>query len=334
LAVVLGSGWLLGIVALLMVGQPVGHVATWGRLLARYGFALPGGVLAALGLRQQARRTMGSRMLDQAKIPLRATGVSLGVFAALAALHPLADSIGFPSSSLFTACGLGLTVSIVWALTVVQREIEHWIEDVERSQALSTDRERISRDLHDGTIQAIYAAGLMLEGVMHLIPEDPDAAQVQLSRTMSSLNQTIQDIRRYIFDLRGNLPTANLETGLNQLLRDFRINTLLETELDVIGEEPRLLRAEQRNHIFQVVREALSNVARHARARKVEVELAFREDHLYLRIADDGIGLGQGPIDGGQGLRNMQERMRLLDGTMNIDSPPGRGVEIALVVPY
>lgn len=333
-AVLVGSGWLLGLVALLLLGLSAAQVSAWGDVLARYGFALPGGMLSALGLRQQARRTMHSAMLQRAKGPLRAAGVTLGVFGALAGLQALAEAILFPISILYAACGLSLTVTIVWALSVVQREIERWVEDVEKSQALSTDRERISRELHDGTIQAIYAAGLMLEGVMQAIQEDPKGAQEQLSRTMASLNQAIQDIRRYIFNLRGDLPSADLESGLEQLLEDFRINTLIEATLTIDGEKPRPMRVEQRNHIFQVVREALSNTARHARARKVAVALVFGANRLHLHIADDGVGFGHEPICEGQGLRNIQERTRLLDGVLDIDGDSGHGVEITLVVPY
>jgi signal transduction histidine kinase len=174
----------------------------------------------------------------------------------------------------------------------------------------------------------------MLEGVMQLMPNDPAAAQEQLSHVMRSLNQAIQDIRRYIFDLRGKMPEADLQTGLEQLLRDFRVNTLLETELTVHGDGARPLRGERRGHVFQIVREALSNTARHARARKVAVDLAFRPDSLQLRIADDGVGLDQNNVGTGQGLRNIRERVRLLEGQLDIDSAPGEGVTMTLTVPY
>jgi signal transduction histidine kinase len=151
---------------------------------------------------------------------------------------------------------------------------------------------------------------------------------------MRSLNQAIQDIRRYIFDLRGKVPEADLQTGLEQLLRDFRVNTLLETQLSIHGDDSRPLRVERRGHVFQIVREALSNTARHAQARKVEVDLAFRTDSLQLRIADDGVGLDQDNTGTGQGLRNIRERVRLLEGKLDIESVPGEGVALTLTVPY
>lgn len=329
-----GSGWLLSLLVLLLLDQAPLRVATWGEDLAAVGFALPGGLLATWGLRREAYRTMDLQMLRRVKLPLRITGVTLGVFGVSLSLETLAGTVDFPFTILYTLYGITLTVSITWALNVVQSEIERWIEGVEQTQALVADRERISRELHDGIIQAIYAAGLMLEGVAQTIREDPELAETQLSRAMVSLNQTIQDIRRYIFNLRGKVPEADLQVGLEQLLRDFRINTLLETELRVNGEEKRPLRTEQRGHIFQIVREALSNTARHARARKVQVEVTFQPDCLSMLIADDGVGMGRIPIRGGQGLRNIQERVRLLGGEFEIDSAPGEGVTLTLTVPY
>jgi two-component system sensor histidine kinase DevS len=222
----------------------------------------------------------------------------------------------------------------VRALGVVMSEIELWLESVEQRQALSRDRERIGRELHDGIIQSIYAAGLILEGARHSIPGEPDVARAQLTRAIESLNQTIQDIRRYIFDLRGEMPDDDLETGLSRMLKDFRVNTLLETEFIVEGEDKVRLGAERRQHIFQIVREALTNVARHAQARQVEVHLRYGANALQLRISDDGVGLSGLSTNKGYGLRNIRERARLLDGMLDIDTASNKGMTLILTVPY
>ena len=334
LAALLPVGWAVGTVAILIAGVPVTEVVDGARIAARYGLALPGGLLAALGLRRQALRTSEPRLPASVKAPLQVAGICLGVLGLLFGLQTPADLLSFPLSPLYASCGVGITWGLVRALNLVQLEIERWIEGVEQTQALMADRERISRELHDGIIQSIYAAGLMLEGVMQTIPEDPAAARSQLSHAMLSLNQTIQDIRRYIFNLRGEMPEADLEEGLEALLQDFRVNTLLETRLVVDGEEAHPLGAEERGHVFQIVREALSNVARHAQARRVEVHVSYGEDALRLRIADDGVGLVSTAVRGGQGLRNIRERARLLGGTLDIDSAPGKGVTVTLTVPY
>jgi len=130
------------------------------------------------------------------------------------------------------------------------------------------------------------------------------------------------------------LPHDDLETGLSKMIKDFRINTLLETEFIVEGEDTRPLRAERRQHIFQIAREALTNAARHAQARRVEVRLRYGVNALQIRISDDGIGLPALPLNKGQGLRNIRERARMLDGMLDIDTAPNKGMTLIITVPY
>lgn len=341
--------WSAGLVAALLSGIAVERVCLVGEIAARYGMAFPGGLIAAWGLRRQAYHTLGPERLALIKPPVRVARVALGAFAIFGGLiGPAADFFparwfnqevllqitGVPIAFLRGVCGVVVTYGIVRALSTFLRQIQLWVESVEQRQALTSERERIGRELHDGIIQSIYAAGLVLEGASHSIPDEPDAAQSQLTRAIGSLNQTIQDIRRYIFDLRGEMPEDDLETGLRKMLRDFRINTLLEINFSVEGEDARTLGSERRQHIFQIAREALSNAARHAQARRVNVSLKHGANALQLRISDDGIGLTALPIDKGHGLRNIRERARLVDGMLDIDSAPNQGVTLILTVPY
>jgi two-component system sensor histidine kinase UhpB len=174
----------------------------------------------------------------------------------------------------------------------------------------------------------------MLENARHNISDKPKSAQNQLTRAIDSLNQIIQDIRRYIFDLRGEMPEDDLETGLRKMLKDFRVNTLLEIDFSVEGKDARKLGVERRQHVFQIVREALANAARHAQAKRVEVSLKHGTSAMQLHISDDGVGLSTQSIDKGHGLRNLRERTRLLEGTLDIDSAPNEGVTLILTVPY
>jgi signal transduction histidine kinase len=341
--------WLIGLAIARLDGVPSERIQIGGEIAARYGLALPGGLLGAWGLRRQAYRTIEPERLPLVKPHMRVTGLALGFFALFgglfvpaAAFFPanwlnqqaLLEVTGIPISLLRGLCGIAITYGVVRALGAVLSDIELWLESVERVQALARERERIGRELHDGIIQSIYAAGLMLEGAQHNISHEPEAAHTQLTRAIRSLNQTIQDIRRYIFDLRGEMLHDDLETGLNKMLRDFRVNTLLQTEFRVEGEETRPLGAERRQHVFQIAREALTNSARHAQARQVEVHVRHGVNALQLRISDDGIGLSALPIDKGQGLRNIRERARLLDGMLDIDTAPNKGMTLILTVPY
>ncbi len=341
--------WLTGLVVARLAHVPAEQVWRGGEIAARYGLALPGGLLGAWGLRRQTYRTIEPERLPQVKPSLRFTWFALGFFALFGGLigpaapffpaswlnqEALLRALGIPISLFRGLCGIAITYGIVRALSVILGEIELWLESVERRQSLARERERIGRELHDGIIQSIYAAGLTLEGSRHSIPDEPEMARAQLTRAIGSLNQTIQDIRRYIFDLRGEMPHDDLEVGLSKILRDFRVNTLLETEFAVEGEDTRMLGAERRQHIFQIAREALTNVARHAQARRVEVHLRYGISALQLRISDDGVGLSALPINGGHGLRNIRERARLIDGLLDIDTAPNKGMTLILTVPY
>ncbi len=339
--------WPLAILALSLVGLAAAvarvgaeRAAPWADVAARFGLALPGGLLALRSYRRPIPPG-APPVFRTAERSLRRVSIALVAFGLLAgALHPTFSLLGHRTpavlspvlSALLTLSGSVILSGLIQTLNTVQTRVEEWLEEVRQAQALAADRERISRELHDGIIQSIYAAGLMLEGVQATIPEDPAAAQAQLNRVLQSLNRTIQDIRRYIFNLQGGFPPSDLVGELEALLQDFRINTLLETRFTVSGEE-RAVSAEQRQHILQIVREALANVARHAHARRVDVRLTYNIRTLQLRIADDGVGFGMTPTVTGQGLRNIRERARLLDGTLDIDSAPGQGVTITLTVP-
>ncbi len=320
-------------------------VTEMAQTLLRYGLAFPGGVITAIGLHRQSDLTLQRDWRQRIRRYLHLIEAMLGAFGVLSlilvapakfflAAYLNRDLLApFPWEWLWVLVGVGLTWGLIRALTVVQEAIEQWIEGVERLQALAVDRERIGRELHDGIIQSIYASGLLLESVLPIIPNDPGRAQAQLGRVMDNLNETIQDIRRYIFDLRSDMPDADLPSGVERLLRDFRINTLLETTLQVTGTPVEILSMERRRHVFQIVREALANTARHAKAQWVSIQLDYKSDVLDVTIADDGIGMETLLVSKGYGLRNIRERARLLDGTLRIESAPGEGVTLHLTVP-
>ena len=341
--------WLAGMVGFRLAGVPVERIWLGGEIAARYGLVLPAGLAGAWGLRRQTYRTIVREQLPLVKPHLRVAGIALGFFSLFGGLigpaapffpanwfneELLLQATGIPVSIFRGLCGIGMTYGVARALSVVWGELQTWLESMERMQALSRERERIGRELHDGTIQSIYAAGLMLEGARYSMASEPASARAQLTRAIESLNQTIKDIRRYIFDLRGEMPDDNLEAGLRKILKDFRINTLLETEFIVEGERARV-GPERRQHIFQIARETLTNVARHAQARRVEVSLCYGANELELSMSDDGIGLTALPINGrGQGMRNIRERTRLLDGALDMHTAPNEGLTLTLTVPY
>ncbi len=345
--VILCGAWLIPYSLLLVAFRPMlATVVPIAVMVLRVLVAFPGGILTAIGLRRQSYQSLDGTLRRRIRPDLRLIEISMGAFGMLNLLliPPIATSLLRHLNSelvdmlqagwAWTLVGVGITFGLGRSLTTIQSEIEQWLEGVERLQALAEDRERIGRELHDGIIQSIYATGLLLESVQSSIVRDPERAQAQLGRVMDSLNATIQDIRRYIFDLRSDMADDDLGTGIERLLRDFHINTLLETEFEVSGNVKPINSLARRRHIFQIAREALTNTAKHAQARWVKVRLDYGEDMLVLTISDDGIGMEKLLISKGYGLRNIRERARLIDGTLRIESAPGAGVTYHLTVPY
>ncbi len=346
---VLFLGWGLALIVMSASGVPRGRVTVIGEIAARYGFVLPGGLLGAWALRHEMYRTIEPARWRLVKPPLRIGGLGLATFALFGGLigpagpffpanlineDLLLNSTGVPIALPRSLSGVAITLSMVQTLSAILNEIEMWLESVERMHALVDERERIGRELHDGIIQSIYASGLILEGARQNIGGDPGRARDQLTQAIENLNKTIQDIRRYIFDLRGELPQDDLRTGLRKILKDFRVNTLLEIEFDVSGDGARQFDAERRQHVFQIAREALTNVARHAHARTVRVHLEYGPSALQLTISDDGVGLSGLPDTNGHGLRNIRERVRLLNGMLDIQTAADEGLSLVLTVPY
>jgi len=317
---------------------------------SRYLLAFPGALLAGIGLFRQARQM---RLLDLRRIASYFTGAALafsvyalfgGLIVPAAPIFPanllnytlLANAIQIPAPVFRSICGLAMAYFLTRSLEVFQIETDRRLAQMERAQILAADRERIGRELHDGIVQNIYAAGLGLEEAYHLATEDAVEAQRQIRAVMHSLNKTIQDIRRYIFDLRVAEQSRALETILENLVRDLRLETLLDVRLEVNGKRCCWLESDRAAHITQIAREALSNVVQHSDATQVTVTLSYLGSATQLTVIDNGRGMAQNPTSRdhhGQGIANMRNRALLLGGELSLDSQPGKGSRLQLTLP-
>jgi len=191
---------------------------------------------------------------------------------------------------------------------------------------LTDDRERIARDLHDTVIQRLFATGLSLQATTRLVRADPDAAVSRIETAVDDLDLTVKHIRSAIFGL---VSTRTMEDGLRG-----RVLSLTREAAAALGFEPRVLfdgavdsgvTPVIAGELVATLREALSNVARHARASRVEVEVRVRDEHVVLRVADDGVGPPSPDAPMGNGLRNMAARAERFDGEFQLrpGSPSG-----------
>jgi two-component system, NarL family, sensor histidine kinase DevS len=205
-----------------------------------------------------------------------------------------------------------------------------------RRLAVLEERERIGMDLHDGIIQSIYGVGLALENARMLLRENPKVAGDILQKAMEDLNHTIRDIRSYILDLRPRqLQGESLIEGLGRLVLEFRQNTKVEVSLAVPKEPLSDLPQMHAMSLFHICQEALANIAKHANASKVTIDIWTTSDRVLLEVSDDGQGfeLDKTSKTVGHGLANMQTRVQNVGGDVDITTSSGEGTSILAWVP-
>ncbi|MFQ5848020.1 MAG: ATP-binding protein [Candidatus Methylomirabilales bacterium] len=204
-----------------------------------------------------------------------------------------------------------------------------------RELARLEERERIGQDLHDGIIQSIYATGLGLEECLKLVGGVPQEVGPKLMEAIQSLNVVIRDVRNYVVGLQPEeLHGRGLSGALADLSRGLVLNALLNAELEVEPGTDEALSPDQAANLFQISREALTNVVKHAGASQVILTLRRADGVVCLAVEDDGAGFDPDLWGGGgQGLRNMGERARRLGGSLSVESAPGRGTRIRVEIP-
>ncbi len=197
--------------------------------------------------------------------------------------------------------------------------------------AVLDDRARIARDLHDGIIQSLFAASMVLSQVREVEqPSSPTRGQlVRLERLIGS---SIDDLRRYVRDLTPPaVSNADLGTLVRQLVREFQERTGIRCRVSL---DPRALATVQGGavDIVQIIRESLSNIARHASASSCAVKLRRDGDRTTLEIRDDERGLHPGKRRG-FGLKNIMSRARFLGGEAAVTGEPGAGTVVRVILP-
>jgi signal transduction histidine kinase len=184
--------------------------------------------------------------------------------------------------------------------------------------ALYADRDRIARDLHDQVIQRLFAAGMSLES---LVRQVPPAAQPRLHRAVDDLDQSIRDIRGTIYALQSP-PTAGpgLRQRLVRVAEEAVTGSGLRLDLSSAGPVDTTVPPEVAEHAAAVLREAVTNVVRHAGASTVTVAVAV-DDRFHLDVTDDGVGLAPGGRR--SGLANLAGRAAELGGRLRTGPGPG-----------
>jgi signal transduction histidine kinase len=337
------------------IGPALGEIGAplaVGDVVARLFIALPGSLLVAYGLYRTSHLVApvaGARVVAA----LRVATVGFGTYAVLGGLISLPapfppasilngsvvlETIGVPVEVLRSIAGLVIAVAMIRSLELFEIETDRILAEARGRELLLRERERIGRDLHDGVIQAIYAAGLHLEQASADVDVE---ARGRIGTVMGELNRITGDIRSTIFDLRsGELESRDAEAIVLAVADELQAHTLVELEVGSEGLFRPRLTPDQADQLRNIVTEAFSNILRHARASRVSVRMFCTRRRFRLEIRDDGSGYDPGVVPAArgrrgraQGLANIRRRAEILEAELEIESAPGQGTHLSLTMP-
>lgn len=343
--------------------------------LARYFLAVPGGILAGLGLRKRAQqvekegRTEIARRFRWAALGFGLYGVTQ-IFVGPIDMFPanvinsavFVGFAGFPVQLVRAAMAALITVNLIRAIQVVDREREEQLlsaqqerlealeqvrRDLEERETLrrellrhtviaqEEERGRIARELHDETAQFLTALSLNLATLKNLLPGDTQTRDL-IDNLQSQTRQMSQGIYRLVHDLRpAQLDDLGLVPALQYLAEEEYRRAGLQVDLKIEGQRQRLDPLVE-TVFFRVAQEALTNVIRHAQCEQASVKLAFDPEKVTLHVRDKGVGIKFNITEStarGWGLEGMRERVESVEGQLQISSPVSGGTIVEVIIP-
>lgn len=204
----------------------------------------------------------------------------------------------------------------------------------QRLSEAAEEKVRLGRDLHDGIIQSLYAAGLMIESARAVAASDSQEADRRLAQCRERLNLTIRDVRAYIAGLAPEqVRQASFTQAVEVIAEELSAGRDVEFDFRIDDTAPNLLSGEQTTEALQIVREAISNSLRHGNAKHVTVRLHSSDGAVSLLVQDDGHGFDSAAARTGYGLRNMQARAEQHGGALRVESTIGSGTRVVLTLP-
>lgn len=214
----------------------------------------------------------------------------------------------------------------------------------ERTKLISKEEEvrrQLARDLHDGPAQALAAITMNVEFIKRLLERDPSRVIEELDKLGALAKRTTHEVRTMLFELRPLvLETQGLRVTLEQYLERFQSNSNgTSIVLDAKDAEDVSLDTQTEGTLFNIVQEAINNALKHAKAKHIWVRLKREGNLLTTTVQDDGVGFDLSKVmqsyekRGSFGLLNIDERARLVGGAAEMNSAPGQGTTVRVVVP-
>ena len=302
---------------------------------------------AALGDRDQSardRRVLDTLQVSNAiSVPWRAGEERLGVIAAYDSLHPG----GFTHEDAWVLQIIGLAAGLVWQLKRAEAQLGKTVERLQKvdsarqlllrnlSTAVDRAQKRFATQLHDDALQKLTAAELGLERAARPLDGTPESTAFDDTRSL--LADVEEALRKLLFDVRP--PALESPRGLEETIRD-RVGLLtahagVEVDIEIsLPDEPRY---EIKSLVYRQIAEALTNIEKHAAAKRVSLRMRMEDDGIYCAITDDGIGFivsERNHLPGHLGLLALNERALLAGGWCKISSEPRAGTIVEFWVPF
>ncbi len=217
----------------------------------------------------------------------------------------------------------------------LRRKLQKQKIQLEKELAVEQERIRMARELHDGL-------GSMLSGIKHSFTAIKNEAhldndeQQKFDYTIDKLDDSIKDLRAISHTMfSAELLEEGLEAAIKNYCNSISITAKLPVAFESIYQQPSGLNGEQAFHIFRVVQELVQNIIKHAKATEVVVQLSYNSGMLSVTVEDNGIGFDIHKVKqhDGIGLKNVESRVKMLHGKMDVQSHPGKGTSVFIEVP-
>ena len=218
----------------------------------------------------------------------------------------------------------------------LEREIDHRLQiekslrQSEREQAITTERNRLARELHDSVTHSLFLSAALAETLPRVWEQNPERARQAMADLQDLTRGALSEMRTMLLELR---PEALAEQRLELLLRQLTDGMMARTKMDVIttleGDYP--LPNDVKIGLYRITQEALTNIAKHAQANRSIVNLRCEPKQVVLCIRDNGIGFDpESTKPGSMGLDIMRERSQTIGASFELESEPGSGTEITV----
>lgn len=364
--------WALGLLAFRSQYSVEGDLWDVADVWTRYVLAVPSAVLACAGLISLFRSFREGAMSPFARDSLLAAvafawyGIIGQTFTRPSPLPPshllngelFIMVFGFPVQLLRATAAIVVAIFVMRFLRSFEVETQQKIDqlrrdrlqEAERSRAMrgellrrvvaaqESERQRIARELHDETGQALTAIGMGLRGALKALPEEVGKAEHNLSQLEKLTARSLVELQRLIAGLRpSHLDDLGLAAALRWYAGQIEQMGNLRVELQFLGEE-KPITSPLKTELFRVAQEALTNVVKHANASNVRLRLAYGPDTVQLQVEDDGEGFDTRVMTESDrpswGLIGIQERVAMMGGNFQLSSRIGSGTRIEVTIPY